>query len=398
MKIKESAGAGKSAYAIGKGMGISKNTARKYMHPGVSLPEKIDRPSKLDAYKPLLHELMADGIYNCVVLLDRLREAGYDGGISILKDYVHPFRPSKKLPAVRRYETAPGKQAQMDWGICHYTDTGGTAHKVPVFVMVLGHSRAKYIEFTSRCDLSSLERCMVNAFAYFGGMPEKVLTDNMKTVIIGRDSGKPIWNTAFEDFSVDMGFIPKVCTPRRPQTKGKVERLVGYVKDNFLPGRRFEDLSDLNRQALQWCHKRDGKVHGTTGRIPAIELSKEGLLSLPPQEVMDKYRWETRSVTRDGLVSFDGIRYGVPWQYSGRQVQVRLCAGYVEIHLDNTLIARHEAKYSGGKIVWLTGQYTGLSEKGGIPLPNSFAKQDPPQVEARDLGEYDRLFQVASNG
>lgn len=398
MKIKESAGAGKSAYAIGKELGISKNTARKYMQPGVSPPEKIDRPSKLDAYKPLLHELMADGIYNCVVLLDRLREAGYDGGISILKDYVHPFRPPKKLPAVRRYETAPGKQAQMDWGICHYTDTGGTVHKVPVFVMVLGHSRAKYIEFTSRCDLSSLERCMVNAFAYFGGVPEKVLTDNMKTVIIGRDGGKPIWNTAFEDFSVDMGFIPKVCAPRRPQTKGKVERLVGYVKDNFLPGRRFEDLNDLNRQALQWCRKHDGKVHGTTGRIPAIELSKEGLLSLPPQEVMDKYRWETRSVTRDGLVSFDGIHYGVPWQYSGRQVQVRLCAGYVEIHLDNTLIVRHEAKYSGGKIVWLTGQYAGLSEKGGIPLPNSFAKQHPPQVEARDLGEYDRLFQVASNG
>ncbi len=394
MKIKESAGAGKSAYAIGKELGISKNTAQKYMQPGVSPPGKIDRPSKLDAYKPLLHELMADGIYNCVVLLERLQEAGYDGGISILKDYVHPFRPPKKLPAVRRYETAPGKQAQMDWGICHYTDTGGTAHKVPVFVMVLGHSRAKYIEFTSRCDLVSLERCMVNAFAYFGGVPEKMLTDNMKTVIIGRDGGKPIWNTAFEDFSVDMGFMPKVCAPRRPQTKGKVERLVDYVKDNFLPGRRFEDLNDLNRQALQWCRKHDGKVHGTTGRIPSIELS----VSLPPQEVMDKYRWETRSVTRDGLVSFDGIRYGVPWQYSGRQVQVRLCAGYVEIHQDNTLIARHEAKYSGGRIVWLTGQYAGLGEKGGIPLPNSFAKQHPPQVEARDLGEYDRLFQVASNG
>ena len=283
MKIKESAGVGKSAYAIGKELGISKNTARKYKQPGVSPPGKIDRPSKLDAYKPLLHELMADGIYNCVVLLDRLREAGYDGGISILKDYVHPFRPPKKLPAVRRYETAPGKQAQMDWGICHYTDNGGTAHKVPVFVMVLGHSRAKYIEFTSRCDLASLERCMVNAFAYFGGVPEKVLTDNMKTVIIGRNGGKPIWNTAFEDFSVDMGFIPKVCAPRRPQTKGKVERLVGYVKDNFLPGRRFEDLNDLNRQALQWCRKHDLKVHGTTGRIPAIELSKEGLLSLPPE-------------------------------------------------------------------------------------------------------------------
>ena len=130
---------------------------------------------------------MAEGIYNCVVLMERLRECGYDGGISILKDYVHTFRPAKQLPAVRRYETAAGKQAQMDWGICHYTDVKGEVHKVPVFVMVLGHSRVKYVEFTSRCDLASQERCMVNAFTYFGGIPEKVLTDNMKTVIIGRD-------------------------------------------------------------------------------------------------------------------------------------------------------------------------------------------------------------------
>lgn len=113
---------------------------------------------------------------------------------------------------------------------------------------------------------------------------------------------------------------------------------------------------------------------------------------------MDKYRWETRTVTREGLVSFDGIRYGVPWQYSGRLVQVRVCAGHVEIYLNNTLIARHEAKHSGGKIVWLTGQYSGLSENSGIPKPHSYARQTVPQVEVRSLGEYDWLFEVASNG
>jgi len=247
MRIKESAQAGKSAYAIGKEQGISKNTARKYMDWTANTTKKNGRPSKLDEHKPLLQELLGEGIYNCVVLLERLREEGYEGGISILKDYVHGFRPAKQLPAVRRYETAPGKQAQMDWGICHYTDVKGVMHKVPAFAMVLGNSRAKYVEFTSRCDLASLERCMVNAFIHFGGVPEKVLTDNMKTVVIGRECSKPIWSAAFEDFSVDMGFIPKVCMPRHPQTKGKVERLVGYVKDNFIPGRKFEDLNDLNQ-------------------------------------------------------------------------------------------------------------------------------------------------------
>src|SRR5215471_14120799 len=114
MKIRETTQGGKNAYAIGKELSISKNTAHKYMQTGMSSLRRNDRPSKLDPYEPLLHELMADGIYNCVVLLERLRETGYDGGVSILKDYVHPFRPPKKLPAVRRYETAPGKQAQID--------------------------------------------------------------------------------------------------------------------------------------------------------------------------------------------------------------------------------------------------------------------------------------------
>jgi transposase len=398
MKIKELAQSGKTAYAIGKKEKVSKNTAKKYMDGPVSKAERAVRPSKLDRYKPLLQELMADGIYNCEVLLERISAGGYDGGISILKEYVHPFRPPKELPAVRRYETQPGEQAQMDWGICHYTDMDGVIHKVPVFAMVLGSSRAKYVEFTSRCDLSSLQRCIVNAFEYFCGVPEKVLTDNMKTVVVGRESGEPLWNTAFADFAVDMGFVPKLCTPRRPQTKGKVERLVGYVKDNFLPGRKFEDLNDLNRQALQWCKETDQKVHGTTGKIPAQELVKEPLLPLPGKETMDKYRWESRIVTRDGFVSFDGIRYGVPWQYSGRQVKVRLCAGNVEVYLDGSIIAKHEAKYTGGRIVWLTGQYAGLSEKGGVPLPNSYAKQREGQVEVRNLSEYDWLLEVASNG
>jgi transposase len=154
------------------------------------------------------------------------------------------------LPAVRRYETPPGKQAQMDWGICHYQDAQGSLHKVPTFVIILGNSRMKYVEFTSRCDLNSLHRCIVNAFAYYGGMPQEILTDNMKTVVTGREAGKPIWNTRFADFAADIGFTPKVCRVRSPQTKGKVERLVRYVKENFLPGRRFEDLDDLNRQVV----------------------------------------------------------------------------------------------------------------------------------------------------
>ena len=133
---------------------------------------------------------------------------------------MHPYRPTKALPAVWRYETQARKQAQMDWGMCHCTDSSGTLYKVPAFVMIFGKSRIKYMEFTCRCDLSSLERCIVNAFSYFGGMPENVLTDNMKTVVTGREAGKPIWNTRFAEFAVELGFVPRVCRIRSPQTKG----------------------------------------------------------------------------------------------------------------------------------------------------------------------------------
>lgn len=331
-------------------------------------------------------------------LMERVREEGYDGGMSILKEYVHPYRPAKSAPAVRRYETPSGKQAQMDWGICQYLDQENKLHTVAVFVMILGHSRAKYIEFVKRCDLRSLEGCMLNGFHHFGGLPKEVLTDNMKTVVTGREAGKVLWNTQFADFAAEMGFVPKVCQVRRPQTKGKVERLVRYVKENFFPGRSFSDLEDLNRQAPEWCRKADSKPHGTTGKIPLQELAAEELLLLPAEEVQNRYRWESRKVTREGLESFDGVRYGVPWQYSGKEVQIRLSGGQVEIYDGEMILAKHPVQTRRGNVVWLPGQYQGLAERKGIAAPYPAAKQREVQVEIRPLSFYDRLLGGASHG
>jgi hypothetical protein len=287
----------------------------------------------------------------------------------------------------------------MDWGISCYIDEMGHVHKTPVFTMIMSHSRAKYVEFTKRCDLYSLLRCMVNAFEYYGGVPEIVLTDRMKTVIHGMEAGKPIWNSRFEDFAADMGFVPKVCRARRPQTKGKVERLVDYVKDNFLPGRQFKDLHDLNTQALEWCKKVDSKTHGTTGKIPLEALSREPLLLLPDKSFRDTYRWETRKVTREGFVSYDGAKYGVPWQYSGREVRVRICGDFFEAYYGEVRVARHKVEHTSGRIVWLKGQYQGLAEKGGIAVPLPFArKKETEAVEIRPLSVYDALAGVISNG
>ena len=162
--IKELARKDKSAYSIGREIGVSKNTARKYMtQPAQPHGLKgIRKGSKLDPYKPQLDIWMQQCIFNYVVL-ERLRTLGCDGEMSILKEYVHPYRPAKSAPAVRRYETPSDKQAQMSWGICQYQDQSGSLHKVAVFMMILGYSHIKYTEFVSRCDLRNMERCMLTA-------------------------------------------------------------------------------------------------------------------------------------------------------------------------------------------------------------------------------------------
>lgn len=395
--IREKALEGKSAYMISKELGFSKNTVKKYMDTSQNIkPTYPTRASKLDPFKEYIHELMAAGIFNCVVIMERIAEKGYDGGISILKDYVKPFRPAKKSPAVQRYETPPGKQAQMDWGICHYVDDMGHEHKVPAFIMILGNSRMKYVEFTKRCDLFSLQRCILNAFEYFEGVPETILTDNMKTVILGRESGKPVWHPGFLDFANDIGFVPNVCKVRKPQTKGKVERLVHYVKDNFMPGRVFSDIHDLNRQALCWCDKANAKTSSSTGYMPIELLPYEHLKNIPDTKICDRYRFETRLVSRDGFVSYDGVRYGVPWQYSGKYVTVRAIKDKLEIFDGLMLIASHDIEPHSGRILFLDGQYRGLAEKNGLTFFTG-AHMHTETVEIRPLSIYEELLEV-SNG
>ncbi|MGF0022167.1 IS21 family transposase [Acidaminococcus fermentans] len=322
---------------------------------------------------------------------------GYNGGKTIIKDYVHVFRPPKTIPAVPRYETEPGRQAQMDWGICQYLGTDGEFHKVPAFVMTLGYSRARYVEFTKRCDLKSLERCILNAFEYFGGVPDVVLTDNMKTVVLKHEAGKTIFLPAFESFCADIGFKPSTCKVRRPQTKGKVERSVRYLKENFLPGRRFTDLYDLNRQALQWCQHVNSKKHGTTGKIPLQELAAENLNPLPPQELRNRYRWEDRRISKDGFVSFDGHLYGVDWRYSGREAQVRLYQNHVQVCVDNLPVADIPLSEVKGYYVPQKTQYSGLETKEGIAYPRAAGIQMKEDVVKRPLALYDRLMEVVSN-
>ena len=198
-ELYELKGKGRSIRGIADDLGISRVTVRKYLRSeGVPKPKaRAKRGSKLDAYTGYTDVRLAEGLENCVVLLREIRELGYDGGYTVLKDYVHPRRRPRQPKATMRFETGPGEQAQVDWGVVSYEGEDGRKHRMWAFVMVLGFSRAIYVEFVRRADVPTFIRCHLNAFDYFGGVPKRCLYDNAKVVVIERDDedGDHEWNS-----------------------------------------------------------------------------------------------------------------------------------------------------------------------------------------------------------
>jgi len=230
-------------------------------------------------------------------MLPRLKVLGYGGGMSILKEFVLPLRPQVMgQQPVKRYETKPGEQMQFDWAeLCYEQD--GVQRKVYGFVAILGYSRMRYITCVKRCDTPTMIRCLMAAFEYFGGLPRAVLTDRMKSVILEMDGKTPKWNPLFADFVAAMGVAPRVCKAYTPQTKGKVERSVGVLKQDFWSGVRFVDLDDLNQQAQTWCDHINQRVHHTTRRVPIDLWVEEELTPLPTGFAWERFGSEERKVT-----------------------------------------------------------------------------------------------------
>src|SRR5262252_5292014 len=193
---------GKSVQDIAQDLGISRTTVRKYLkHPeAVIRKPRRRRPSKLDAYKEQIQKWVTeDHCTNCEVIFVRLQKIGYTGGISILKEYVHPLRPEVAGHApVQRYETKPGEQVQFDWGEFVYEDEG-QMRKFYGFTAILGYSRMRFVTFVKRCDTPTLIRCLMEAFEYFGGLTKVALTDRMKSVLLEMEENKPRWNPRFAD-------------------------------------------------------------------------------------------------------------------------------------------------------------------------------------------------------
>lgn len=389
---------GHSVRSIARELDISRNTVRKYVRsPGVPKQKPMPRrESLLEQFKPYIQTRLSDGLENCVVLLRELKQRGYAGSYTILKDYLKPFRQRNQFQATVRFETEPGEQAQVDWGSVKYITPDGKSRRLWVFVMVLGWSRAIYVEFVRHADAGTFIRCHLNAFEALGGIPRRCLYDNAKTVVLKRDEdGAPQWNTRLLDFALRLGFEPAVCRPYRAQTKGKVENGVKYVKNNFWPSVRFVDRNDLNRQAQEWSAGiANVRIHGTTGERPMDRLSieRKSLRPFPGWEKVAVFAREQRTVGRDGYVKWERAYYGVPCEYAGKTVELQCAGSMVEIWHGEKRIAVHPRALRQSQFLTAPGQWDGLKQSSSRPRREPVAMQLPlVEVERRSLDVYEQL-------
>ena len=288
----------------------------------------------LSGFTSVIDNLLRLGVTNSSVHYERLQELGYAGGLTTVKNYIAAHKelvPAKRQQVDpqgnrgRRYTTDPGEAYQMDWGFTWVTDPSGKEYKVACFAMICHHCGKMYIEFFPNAKQENLFIGMLHAF-YMLGVPKYVLTDNMKSVVIKRDlEGKPIWQADYEAFMNTVGFKTKLCKPRHPFTKGKVERLIRFVKDNFLAARLFWNISDLNEQVLTWCNKHNARYHKVIDDIPdQLHIAKcsDQVLPLKEEQTVLMYLFPLRRISFDGFICYEGRRFGVPYIYAGTTVRV----------------------------------------------------------------------------
>jgi len=362
MTIRYLAREGEKIATLARRFGLSRQTIYNQLtRETTATAPCAKRPSALDPFRDYIRTRLEQFDLPATVLFREIQAKGYTGGMTILRSLIRPLKAEQIRRVTERFETLPGRQAQIDWGECGTIVVGGETKKLYLFVMVLGYSRMLYARFTTSTKRPALFSCLQGAFDTLG-IPRELLVDNMKQCVERHDvaTGTVQWAKAFLDFAEHYGVQPVASPPYWPRVKGKVERGVGYVKRSFLEGRFFTDLADLNAQLTHWLSTvANQRVHGTTKAIPALRYAEE--LSVLARSALvkpyDVRPVELRVVALDCHVSYRGVRYSVRPEAAGHTVMIRPSGETVgdvfTIMLGDRLVGEHRLRARGTRDVTL---------------------------------------------
>jgi len=339
---------GLSAHQIAEELAMDPRTVAKWLARERFCQRKaVPRSSKLDPFKAEITRLLQSHAFTAAQILVRIREQGYAGGYSIVKDYVRAIRPQKR-PAYLTLAFAPGECAQVDWGSYGSVAVGNTRRRLSFFVMVLCYSRMLYVEFTVSQSLEHFLACHQNAFDFFGRVPKKIMVDNLKSAVLRRIVGRlPVFNPRYLDFANHYGFTITPCNVGRGNEKGRVENAVGYVKKNFLAGLQIPDFAALGPAARNWLQTvANVRLHGETRKKPVelFEAERPCLLPLPVNG-FDIATISQQRASSQFRITIDTNRYSVPAEYAGRALTVKTDPQRICVYAQDKLIARHIRSY-----------------------------------------------------
>jgi transposase len=309
--------------------------------------QQTPRASKLDPFKPQIVQMLEKYPYSAAQVFQRLQQQGFDGGYSIVKEYVRTIRP-KRQPAFLKLAFAPGECAQVDWGSFGSVPVGQTSRRLSFFVMVLCYSRLMDVEFTVSQTMEHFLACHQHAFEKFGGCPQTVMVDNLKSALLKRALGQaPVFNPKYEAFSMHDGFRIVPCNVGKANEKGRVENGVGYVKKNFLAGLDIADFSVLGPAAEHWLDTvANVRLHGET-RKPPLELwqSEKPYLTPLPTQPFDIATVSQVRASRQVRITLDTNRYSVPAHLAGQALTLKTYPDRLCLYHHHQLVARHRRSY-----------------------------------------------------
>lgn len=354
MEIRNLVNQGVPKAEVARLFGIDRKTVSKYAEADQYQPYvRIEKRScKIDPYKGYVKQrLEAYPLLSMKRIYREIVAQGYPGKETMVRDFIHELRAEKEYTAVKRFETSPAQQVQVDWAIMGKIIAAGVETQLCCFVMVLGYSRIRYVEFTTSMTLPVFIQCHINGFKYFGGVPKEGLYDNLKQVVIKRRYPMETseFNLQYMDFAGYYGFRPVLCRPRKPRTKGKVENCVDFVKSNFFLALEFVSLEDLNAKAHIWLDGVNGQVHGTTKEVPFERLKLEqplltSLVNKPDYKISEVFY---RKAGVDCLVPLESSLYSVPPKFAGKEVSIKRENELLQILYRGECIAEHKIMPKG---------------------------------------------------